>query len=146
MRKCSLGAAVLLSVGLMAAPSTADGVDAPAPEVQAPASVPDELLVGFEPGAAAGERAEVRRQQGARLVETVAAGGGGSARVGLVALPAGADEAAVARRFARNPNVAFAEANWLYTTAAAASDPKYTDGRSGACTATPPPPRWPPPT
>ncbi|MDQ3306544.1 MAG: S8 family serine peptidase, partial [Actinomycetota bacterium] len=64
----------------------------------------------------------------ARLVETVAAGGGGSARVELVALPAGADEAAVARRFARNPNVAFAEPNWLYTTAAAASDPKYTDG------------------
>ena len=127
--------ALVLSLALVAAsaPTLSTVASAappmpPAPAAAEPAAVPDQLLVGYDIGASAAERADARGQAGARRLEDVVQGDVDRRAVELVALPAGSDRDAAIRRFEQNPNVAYAEPNWIVTHQATADDPYYTDG------------------
>jgi subtilisin family serine protease len=127
--------ALVLSLALVAASapivSTAASAAPPnagAPAAAEPAAVPDQLLVGYDIGASAAERADARGQAGARRLEDVVRGAVDRRAVELVALPSGADRNAAIRRFEQNPSVAYAEPNWIVTHQATSDDPKYLDG------------------
>jgi thermitase len=79
------------------------------PAAQAPANrtVAGEILVKFQPGAAAAAKAEAHRQGGGRVVNEIANTG-----VQLVAVAAG-DETGAINRYRRNPNVMYAEPNFI---------------------------------
>lgn len=66
-----------------------------------------EVLVKFRPGAAADARAGAHRAAGATLLSEIT-----RTRVQRVRVPAG-DEAAVIARYQRNPNVLYAELNFI---------------------------------
>ena len=103
----ALAATVLSPAGLsLAAPS-----DSPSSE---PASVPDQLLVGYRHGASEAHRAEARGRAKAELVDRVVKESGDRVAVELVKVK-GIDRAEATRRFKSNPKVAFAEPNWIYT-------------------------------
>jgi subtilisin family serine protease len=97
---------------------------APAAE---PDSVPNQLLVGYRHGASEAHRAEARGRANSELVDRVAKESGERAAVELVRFK-GIDRAEATRRFTSNPNVAFAEPNWVYTHDAVPDDPYYLDG------------------
>lgn len=81
-----------------------------APQAQLPpsaASRAGEILVKFRPGVNASAKADTHRQAGGTQVAEIARTG-----VQRVAVPAGAEAAAIAR-YARNPNVLYAEPNYL---------------------------------
>lgn len=84
--------------------------------------VPDQILVGFNPGARASEKANVHAAMGATVLENVFGD-----EVQLLQVPAGAADRLI-NAYSRNPNVRFAEPNWIYTHGATSNDPKYTDG------------------
>jgi len=83
----------------------------PASAAAQPASagryVAGEVLVKFQPGAAAAARAEAHQLAGGTVVAEVA-----RTRIQLVTVPAGAEAAAIAR-YRRNPNVLYAEPNYI---------------------------------
>jgi thermitase len=82
----------------------------PAPQAQPAlrgASRAGEILVKFQPGAAASAQADAHRQAGGTAVAEVA-----RTRVQRVVVPAGSEAAALAR-YARNPNVLYAEPNYV---------------------------------
>ncbi|MFP5576771.1 MAG: S8 family serine peptidase [Acidimicrobiia bacterium] len=112
--------APILSTVASAAPPNA------APPAVEPAAVPDQLLVGYDIGTSAAERADARGQAGARRLEDVVRGGADRRAVELVALPSGSDRGAAIRRFEQNPNVAYAEPNWIVTHQSETNDPYYT--------------------
>jgi len=117
-----LAASVLTPAGVsLAAPS---GGPSPAAET---ASVPGELLVGYRHGVSEAKRAEARGRANAQLVDRVVKEGAGRAAVELVRF-SGSDRSEATRRFTSNPNVDFAEPNWVYTHDAVSTDPYYTDG------------------
>jgi subtilisin family serine protease len=92
------------------------------------ASVPDELLVAYRHGASEAHRAEARGRAKAELVDAVVRQGGGRAAVELVRIK-GIDRSEATRRFTSNPNVAFAEPNWIYTHSdIVVNDSYYTNG------------------
>ncbi|HEY0165712.1 MAG TPA: S8 family peptidase [Jatrophihabitans sp.] len=91
-------------------------------------SVANELVVGYVSGAAATDRARARDKVAARLAQRVVTASGARAEVELVRLPAGADQARAMRELKADPSVAYAEPNWVYTHAATATDPYYTNG------------------
>jgi subtilisin family serine protease/subtilase family serine protease len=69
--------------------------------------VAGQILVKFQPGANAASRADVHRQAGGTLRAEIARTG-----VQLVSVPAG-DESAAINRYRRNPNVVYAEPNFI---------------------------------
>jgi len=69
--------------------------------------VSGEIVVKFRPGASANAKADAHRQAGGRLLNEIARTG-----VQLVAVPAG-DEAGAIARYQRNPNVLYAERNFI---------------------------------
>ncbi len=77
------------------------------------------ILVKFRPGAAAGERAEVHRALGGRVLEEIAAIG-----VEVVSVPAGAELALVAA-YARNPLVEYAELDHVAYAVGEPNDPYF---------------------
>jgi subtilisin family serine protease len=70
--------------------------------------VEGELIVRFTPGAAAGDRQALNAAQGAREVRRLLV-----PRAFLLRLPAGRDVPAAARAYERNPNVQYAEPNYI---------------------------------
>ena len=90
-----------------------------------PTSVPDQLLVGYRQGASEAHRAEARGRANAQLVDRVTSERGDRTAVELVKFH-GIDRAEATRRFTSNPNVSFAEPNWVYTHDAVSDDPYYT--------------------
>ncbi|MGH9034772.1 MAG: S8 family peptidase [Acidimicrobiia bacterium] len=119
----ALAATALSPAGLSLAASSGS-----AGAASEPASVPGQLLVGYRHGASDAHRAEARGRANAQLVERVVKETGAGAAVELVKFT-GIDRAEATRRFTSNPNVAFAEPNWVYTHAAVSNDPYYLDGR-----------------
>jgi len=93
---------MLLSVGLSSA-AAAPGSGEPAAEL-----VAGEILVAFQPGTPGQAMAELHRQNGGAVQETIAGIG-----VQVVRVPAGQEKERAAR-YQRNPNVLFAEVNGLY--------------------------------
>jgi subtilase family serine protease len=79
--------------------------------------VAGEILVKFKPGANSGARADAHRQAGgAPLIELE------RTAVQRVRVPAGSESAAIAR-YQRNPNILFAERNFIRSLPRPASDP-----------------------
>ena len=114
-------AACLLAAGAAAAPVP------PAPLPGGAASsppraryVPGELIVRFTPGATADERRALNASQGAterrRLLVP---------RAFLMRLPRARDVPAAARAYERNPNVEYAEPNFIAAPAATPNDPSF---------------------
>src|SRR5687767_4339133 len=107
-------AACALAVGWMGAPGAAAGPASSAHSSAEPDSVPEQLLVGYGQGTSGAQRAAARSKAGAQLVERVVEERAGRGAVELVRVP-GNDRSEAMRRFTSNPNVTFAEPNWLYT-------------------------------
>ena len=82
-------------------------VRASAQTVSAGPVVASEILVKFTPGAAAAARADAHRQAGGTLLDEIARTG-----VQLVGVAAGDESGAIAR-YQRNPNVLYAEPNFI---------------------------------
>ena len=125
------------AVALTAALATAAGIGAPSaqavpPQAQAaedsPRAVPNELLVGYEEGATAEQRAAARSRAEAVLAERVVPAQAGRAEVELVRIPPGLAIAAAARQLEADPAVAYAEPNWIYNHADTSNDPSFTNG------------------
>jgi subtilisin family serine protease len=128
VRRLACGIALLVATTLLA--PAHPGLAAPAnaaPAAAERASVPDELLVGYGRGTSGAQRAEARSKAGAHLVERVVEERADRGAVELVRF-AGNDRSEAMRRFTSNPNVTFAEPNWLYTHDATSDDPYFTDG------------------
>ena len=119
--------AALSATGLvLAAPAVAAPAPAASPVVAA--AVPDELLVGYVPGAAPAAQERARGRAGAVRVERVVPARADRAEVELVRIPAGKARATAIRELESHPAVAYAEPNWIYTHQATSSDPYFTNG------------------
>src|SRR5687768_15393274 len=81
--------------------------------------VPDEVLVKFQPGAAAPVRAAVHRQHGGMVRDHIPA-----LDVEVVAVPAGTVLQRVAA-YSRNPNVSYAEPNFMAQAVLIPNDPYF---------------------
>ena len=92
--------------------------------------VPDELLISFRPGTAATAKESAHAQVNARFEENIStpamqhAGSPSVERWHLSGMPV---EQAIAA-LSKNPNVLFAEPNYIYTRSAVSNDPYYTSG------------------
>ena len=128
MRRFVIGAALLAATTLVPAGlTTAASAAATAGPSAEPASVPAQLLVGYRHGVSDAHRAEARGRANAQLVDKVVNERAGRAAVELVTFK-GSDRSEAIRRFTANPNVAFAEPNWVYTHDATSDDTYYTQG------------------
>lgn len=112
--------------------------DGPAPKpllsgAAIPEHVPGEILVQFKPGTSANGRRQVRGLVGGALVEEIRttsmqrAGQGVLERLS-VGSGQGANLDALIAAIARNPNVVFAEKNYLYKPASISNDFYYNNG------------------
>ena len=128
MRRLAAGVVIVLAGSLLtpAGVGVAAPSGGPSPAVE-PASVPGELLVGYRHGVSDAKRAEARARANAQLVDRVVKEGTGRAAVELVRF-SGSDRSEAMRRFTSNPNVDFAEPNWVYTHDAVSDDTYYTNG------------------
>jgi subtilisin family serine protease len=111
-----------------AAPAELPAARAASPAPAAPASVPGELLVGYEPDVTATQTASVRSRVGSRLLQKVVPGTAKRRGVERVTVPVGTSPAAAIAALEAQPGVAYAEPNWILTRADASDDPSYTGG------------------
>ena len=95
--------------------------------------VPDELLLKFKPGVSDADKSAVRSlvsgassRAAIGILQTAAMRDANDGEIEI--LHGMSDVPAAAALLAANPNVAFAEPNWLLTHAAVSNDPLYTDG------------------
>ena len=118
-----VGALAMVAPGVQALPGPAS-----APAEDGPRAVPNELLVGYQPGATPAQRASARSRVEAVLAERVVPAAADRAEVELVRIPAGLDRAAAARNLEADPAVAYAEPNWIYAHDAVPSDQYFANG------------------
>jgi subtilisin family serine protease len=85
----------------------------------------DELIVGFEPGADAADRARAARKVSATGREALVRGRGDAA-VDRLELRGGSSESRAIATLEADPAVAYAEPNWILTKAADSNDPYFT--------------------
>lgn len=93
--------------------------------------VPGEVLVQYVPGLSEAAKATARARVGAGFQEWVVNGNwrlDGKGDLELVKLPPGLAIAAAVRGLQQDPNVEFAEPNWVYQHQATSNDPYYTGG------------------
>ncbi len=88
-----------------------------------PASVPGELVVGYRPGVPETRRSEIRGRARAQRIRRVAEESGRRPGVELVKAN-GIDRAEAARRLRSDPDVVYAEPNWIYTHDATVQRPE----------------------
>ena len=120
--------AALSASGLaLAAPAVA--APDPAASPAAAAAAPDELVVGYVPGASPAAQERARGRAGAVRAERVVPARADRAEVELVELPGGKARETAVRELESDPAVAYAEPNWTYTHQAAPTDPYFADGR-----------------
>jgi subtilisin family serine protease len=93
-----------------------------------PAPVADELIVGFERGVSAADRARAGRKVRAADRDAVVRGTGRSA-VDLFQLRRGSSESRAITALEADPAVAYAEPNWRLSKLDVSADPYYVDGR-----------------
>lgn len=98
-----------------------------------PADLPsfDGLLVSWQPGSSAAERAQARRALGLSLRETIQTAAmlrSGAGPIEWLDLPAGLSAEAAIARLQRRAGVAYAEPNWLLAPQAISNDPYVTSG------------------
>jgi thermitase len=87
-----------------------------------------EVLVGFEPEASEEKRNRAAKGVDAERKETVFRGRGSYPRLELLKLPRGSSNSQAIRRLKQDPNVAYAEPNYIRTRAATSNDPYFADG------------------
>jgi subtilisin family serine protease len=125
-----VGASTALVLSALLAPAVASSPSAPAASKFSPTSpvaaphALDEVIVGFAPGAASSARAAARASVGAVSSDELSALTPDSE---VMRLGAGVGVAEAIQRLLRNPNVLYAEPNWLVTTYVA-NDPLYVNG------------------
>ncbi len=93
---------------------------------------PGELLVQFQPGVSEQARAETLALAGAQSTDalhTASMVREGNGVLERLALPNGLSVEEAVLRLEQNPNVRFAEPNWIYNTAAVSNDTFYTNGQ-----------------
>ena len=93
---------------------------------------PGEVLVQFQPGVNEQARAEVRALAGAQIadeLQNVSMVRAGSGMLERLSLQPGTSVEDAIRRLENNPNVRYAEPNWIYTPAAVSNDTYYTNGQ-----------------
>ena len=116
--------ACLLAAGASAAPVAVPPAALPGSAASPPPQarfVPGELIVRFTPGASADERRALNAAQGASEQRRLLV-----ARAFLLRLPRGRDAVAAARAYERNPNVEYAEPNFIAAPVATTpSDPSF---------------------
>jgi subtilisin family serine protease len=96
----------------------------------APSAVADELIVGYERGASASDRARAGRKVSAVDRDAVVRGSGRAA-VDVVELRSGASESRAIAALEADPDVAYAEPNWRLGKLAVSSDPYYMQAVDG---------------
>ena len=129
VRRTTLVTAVLATLGLSSAAFAGGRPDAVISGLNAGrAHETGELLIKFRDGTTATDQDGVRRSLGAQKLDVVRQGRGGKGEVALMRLPAGADLAGTVRVLSANPNVEYAEPNWIYQHAATSNDTYYTNG------------------
>ncbi len=94
----------------------------------APPAEPDELVVGYRQGSTPEQKARARGRAGATAEERVVREGPNKGEVERVKLPRGKHRDAAIAELKRDPAVAYAEPNWVYTKAATSNDPYYANG------------------
>lgn len=87
-----------------------------------------ELLVKYRDGADAGASDAVQRGLGAQKVQVVRRGNGGRGELSLLRLPANVDLAAAVSALSNDPDIEYAEPNWLLHHDAFSNDTYYTNG------------------
>lgn len=92
------------------------------------AYVAGELIVKFRDSADVSKQAAVRGSHGLAVRETLRGRGDGAASVALMALPSGGNVLNTLAQLRRDPNVEYAEPNWIYTHEATSTDPYFTNG------------------
>ena len=93
--------------------------------------IPDEVLVQYRPGTTAAAKGRARGRVFGRFQENVVNGvwrGNGRGDLDLVKLPAGLTIAGAARLLEADPDVEFAEPNWVYQHNATSNDIYFTNG------------------
>ena len=93
--------------------------------------IPDEVLVQYRPGTTTAAKGRALGRVFGRFQENVVNGGwrgDGRGDLDLVKLPAGLTIAGAARLLQADPNVEFAEPNWVYQHHATSNDPYFTNG------------------
>lgn len=93
--------------------------------------VPDELVVQFRPGTAGPAKAAALGRVGGRAVENVVSAAwrtDGKGDLDVVKLPPGLAIAAAVRGLEADPDVEFAEPNWIYQHNTEANDTYYANG------------------
>ncbi|MGD9956482.1 MAG: S8 family serine peptidase [Candidatus Nanopelagicales bacterium] len=127
--------AAAVTVSLLAATAPAVAVSAAAAPIAAapvaamPASVPGELVVGYDAGVGTAASTAVRARTGSRLVERLVAPKAGRRAVERVRIPAGQSQAEAIAVLEAQPGVAYAEPNWILTKSDVSNDPSYTAGQ-----------------
>ena len=111
-RLLALALLVVAHLALFAAPT-------PALAAAAGPAVPDQLLLGYRDGSAATDHQRARNLVGATPKSRLRAQVNGEASLELVQLPPHANLNAAIALLQRDPGIAFAEPNWVYTTPAA---------------------------
>ncbi len=101
------------------------------PAAAAPPSqpfVPGEVLVKYRDGTTVVEQSATRGRFGLAQRERVRAQRNGEASLELSSVPPGADVAATIAQLKTDPNVEYAEPNWVYTHGATSTDTYFSDG------------------
>lgn len=92
------------------------------------AYVAGELIVKFRDSADVSKQAAVRGAHGLTVRETLRGRGDGAASLALLGLPSGGNVINTLAQLRRDPNVEYAEPNWIYTHEATSTDPYFTNG------------------
>ncbi len=129
VRRASLATAVVVSLGLSSIAFAGGRPDAVISGLNAGrAHETGELIIKFRDGSNVADQDIVRRGLRAEKLDVVRQGRSGKGEMALMRLPAGADLADTVRVLSANPNVEYAEPNWIYQHAAVSNDTYYTNG------------------
>lgn len=90
--------------------------------------VPGEILIQYEPGATAAQKADARGRAAATHVSTIVRGNSHSGSLELARIPAGTSVSSAIGNIKRATAVDFAEPNFVYTYDATSNDPYFTNG------------------
>lgn len=118
--RARLLAGVVLGLGAWALPVAAASPQPSASSANGAEYVSGELLVRYRSGASATERAAIRKGEESRLVERLPIPG-----LELVRLESGRSVPAAASAYERNPEVLYAEPNYIYSAQAIPNDPRF---------------------
>ncbi len=130
VRRAALATAIVASLGLSSVAFAGGRPDAVISGLNAGrAHEAGELIVKFRDGTTATDQDGVRRGLGAQKLDTLRQARGGRGEMALMRLPAGADLADTVRVLSANPNVEYAEPNWIYQHSATSNDTYYTGGQ-----------------